>query len=110
MLRVVIPQDPEQLDPRFVADFNELFRYYRDAKLIQLRRTAGKLLAVVQTVVLHYVNVPQDIWLAIDGLLVTVIGTIALEDAAEKLRSIRVEGTFEETEAPPFSAPGDTLF
>ncbi|MCA9574278.1 MAG: DNA repair ATPase, partial [Myxococcales bacterium] len=36
-------------DPRFVADFNELFRYYRDAKLIQLRRTAGKLLAVVQT-------------------------------------------------------------
>jgi hypothetical protein len=35
-------------DPRFRADFAELFRYYRDARLIQLRRTAGKLLAVVQ--------------------------------------------------------------
>ena len=36
-------------DPRFLADFEEIFRYYRDARLIQLRRTATKLLAVVQT-------------------------------------------------------------
>ena len=35
-------------DPRFRADFAELFRYYRGARLIQLWRTAGKLLAVVQ--------------------------------------------------------------
>lgn len=36
-------------DPRFVAEFEEVFRYYRDARLIQLRRTATRLLAVIQT-------------------------------------------------------------
>ena len=30
----------------FVAEFEELYRYYRDATLLQVRRTAGKLLAV----------------------------------------------------------------
>lgn len=69
--------------------------------LLTSRKFLLAVLAVVQTVVLHYVNVPQDIWLAIDGLLVTVIGTIALEDAAEKLRSVRVDGSLLEVEAPP---------
>ncbi|HWM92006.1 MAG TPA: DNA repair ATPase [Thermoanaerobaculia bacterium] len=36
-------------DPRLVHDFHELYRYYKDARLLQLRRTEGKLLAVFQT-------------------------------------------------------------
>lgn len=36
-------------DPAFVREFAALFRYYRDARLLQLRRIEGKLLAVFQT-------------------------------------------------------------
>ncbi|MDC0706952.1 DNA repair ATPase [Stigmatella sp. ncwal1] len=36
-------------DPRFVKDFGELYKYYKDAKLSQLRRTDSRLLAVFQT-------------------------------------------------------------
>ncbi|WP_433530711.1 DNA repair ATPase [Micromonospora sp. CA-263727] len=34
---------------QFVRDFGELYRYYRQAKLLQLRRVDGRLLAVFQT-------------------------------------------------------------
>ncbi|MBW4715770.1 DNA repair ATPase [Saccharothrix obliqua] len=36
-------------DPRFERDFAELYRYYRDTRLVQLRRFEGRLLAVFQT-------------------------------------------------------------
>ncbi|MFF7135552.1 hypothetical protein RKD27_000305 [Streptomyces sp. SAI-126] len=36
-------------DPAFVREFTALYRYYRQAHLLQLRRTEGKLLAVFQT-------------------------------------------------------------
>ncbi|WP_028922046.1 DNA repair ATPase [Pseudonocardia acaciae] len=36
-------------DPRFQRDFAELYRYYRDTRLLQLRTVDGKLLAVFQT-------------------------------------------------------------
>ncbi|MFI9813045.1 DNA repair ATPase [Saccharothrix variisporea] len=36
-------------DPQFERDFAELYRYYRDTRLMQLRRVEGKLLAVFQT-------------------------------------------------------------
>ncbi|MFG3116744.1 DNA repair ATPase [Streptomyces sp. NPDC048197] len=36
-------------DPAFVREFAALFRYYREARLLQLRRLDGKLLAVFQT-------------------------------------------------------------
>ncbi|MFI6371222.1 DNA repair ATPase [Streptomyces sp. NPDC050546] len=36
-------------DPAFVREFAALHRYYRHARLLRLRRTAGKLLAVFQT-------------------------------------------------------------
>ncbi|MGW7727515.1 DNA repair ATPase [Streptomyces canus] len=36
-------------DPAFVREFAALYRYYRQAHLLQLRRTGGKLLAVFQT-------------------------------------------------------------
>lgn len=46
--------DPGELpgllrDPRFVRDFAEMYRYYRQARLLQLRRLEGRLLAVFQT-------------------------------------------------------------
>ena len=36
-------------DPRFVKDFSELYKYYKDAKLLQLRRNETRLLAIFQT-------------------------------------------------------------
>jgi hypothetical protein len=36
-------------DPRFIKDFGELYKYYKDAKLQQLRRTESRLLAIFQT-------------------------------------------------------------
>jgi len=36
-------------DPRFLKDFAELYAYYKDARLLQLRRVGPKLLAVFQT-------------------------------------------------------------
>ncbi|CAM3334576.1 DNA repair ATPase [Kibdelosporangium persicum] len=36
-------------DPRFVHDFAELYRYYKETRLLQLRRVEGRLLAVFQT-------------------------------------------------------------
>ncbi|WP_280356405.1 DNA repair ATPase [Nocardia otitidiscaviarum] len=36
-------------DPRFLRDFAELYRYYSQTRLLQLRRVEGRLLAVFQT-------------------------------------------------------------
>ncbi|WP_433607473.1 DNA repair ATPase [Dactylosporangium sp. CA-139114] len=36
-------------DPRLLRDFGEVYKYYRDTRLLQLRRLDGKLLAVFQT-------------------------------------------------------------
>lgn len=37
-------------DPQFITDFKELYQYYKDSKLVQLRRgIKGKLLAIFQT-------------------------------------------------------------
>ncbi len=36
-------------DPAFVREFSALFRYYRDARLLQLRHVDGKILAIFQT-------------------------------------------------------------
>ena len=39
----------------------------------------------VQTIVFQfYPEFPKDVWLAIDGLVVVLIGAIAIEDAAAK--------------------------
>ncbi|GAB3151239.1 DNA repair ATPase [Micromonospora sonneratiae] len=41
---------PELLrDQQFERDFGELYRYYRETRLLQLRRTDGRLLAIFQT-------------------------------------------------------------
>jgi len=36
-------------DPRFVAEFKELYRYYKDARLMHLRHTGDKVLAAFRT-------------------------------------------------------------
>ncbi|MEU7865262.1 DNA repair ATPase [Dactylosporangium sp. NPDC049140] len=44
------PESQELLrDPQLLRDFGELYKYYRDTRLLQLRRLDGKLLAVFQT-------------------------------------------------------------
>ena len=52
--------------------------------LIHSRKFWLAVFAVIQTVVLHYVDVPRDIWVSIDALVVVLISGIAIEDAAEK--------------------------
>lgn len=39
---------------------------------------------VVQALVFHYLNVPDEIWQAIAALVGVLIASIAVEDAAEK--------------------------
>jgi hypothetical protein len=43
------PPDSFLSDPRFIREFEELYRYYKATRLLQLRRVEGKLLAVFQT-------------------------------------------------------------
>jgi hypothetical protein len=56
--------------------------------LIHSRKFWLACFAVVQTVVLHYVDVPRDIWVSIDALVVVLISGIAIEDAAENRAGI----------------------
>jgi len=39
---------------------------------------------IAQAVILHYFQVPEDIWQAIAGLVAVLIASIALEDAGLK--------------------------
>lgn len=52
--------------------------------LLKSRKFWLAVFALVQTVVLHYVDVPKDIWMSIDGVVAVLIASIAWEDAAEK--------------------------
>ncbi len=47
----VAADDPANFlrDPTFERDFKELYKYYKDTRLLQLRRTEGRLLAIFQT-------------------------------------------------------------
>ncbi|MBE2202544.1 MAG: hypothetical protein IAE79_28290 [Anaerolinea sp.] len=40
--------------------------------------------AVVQVLVLHYLDVPDEVWQSIAALVMVLIGAIAYEDGAEK--------------------------
>jgi len=40
--------------------------------------------AIVQSVVLHYLSVPDEIWQSVAGLVAVLIASIAIEDAGEK--------------------------
>lgn len=43
------------------------------------------LLAVIQTLVLKYLNVPSDVWMSIDGLLIVVVGIFTADDIGSKI-------------------------
>ena len=53
--------------------------------LLYSRKFWLAVVALVQTLALNYFNVPQDIWMAADGILVVLIVAIAGEDIALKL-------------------------
>jgi len=54
--------------------------------LLRSRKFWLAVVAVIQTIIFTAVpTFPQDVWQAINELLVILIATIAIEDAAEKL-------------------------
>ena len=53
--------------------------------LLHSRKFWLAVFGVIQSVVLNYVpSFPQEIWQAIDALVIALIGSIALEDAGYK--------------------------
>jgi hypothetical protein len=40
---------------------------------------------LIQTIVLYYVHIPTEIWAAIDGLVVVIIGSLSVDDAAKAI-------------------------
>ena len=52
--------------------------------LLRSRKFWLAVFGVIQTVVFHYIDVPQDVWMSIDALVGVLIATIAVEDYAEK--------------------------
>ena len=58
--------------------------------LLRSRKFWLALFGVIQTIVLHYLSVPQDIWMAIDALVGVLISAIAVEDYAEKRGGVMI--------------------
>lgn len=56
--------------------------------LLRNRQFWVAVLALLQTVVLNYLNVPAEIWASIDAILVVVIGVYTVEQVAQ----IKAEG------------------
>ena len=54
--------------------------------LLYSRKFWLAVVGVVATIVMEYIpDFPREIWLAMDTLIIVVIGSIAVEDAAAKL-------------------------
>jgi hypothetical protein len=52
-------------------------------KLLHSRKFLLALVGVIQTVLFQFVpDFPKEVWLSINGLLIVVIATIAVEDVA----------------------------
>lgn len=52
--------------------------------LLRSRKFWLAVFGVIQTLVFHYVDVPKDVWMSIDGLVGVLISAIAVEDYAGK--------------------------
>jgi len=52
-------------------------------ELLTNRQFWVAVLALIQTIVLNYLNVPPEIWASIDAILVIVISVYTVEDVAE---------------------------
>ena len=57
--------------------------------LLKSRKFWLAVFGVVQVIVLHYFQVPDEIWQAIAGLVGVLIAGIAIEDAGEKASGIK---------------------
>ena len=66
--------------------------------LFQSRKFYIALFALIQSVVLHYFQVPEEIWQGINGLAMVLIAGIAIEDAGEKAGGVRFEDAGDEGE------------
>jgi nicotinamide riboside transporter PnuC len=54
--------------------------------LLKSRKFWLAVFGVLQAIVLHYLNVPDDIWQAIAALVGVLIASIAVEDAGAKIQ------------------------
>jgi len=64
--------------------------------LLHSRKFWLAVFGVVQTLVFHFLDVPDEIWQSIAGLVAVLITTIAVEDAAAK-RSLYAGGDDEQS-------------
>ena len=55
--------------------------------LLRSRKFLLAMFALIQAVVFHFLEVPDELWQAIAALVAVLIAAIAVEDAAEKLNS-----------------------
>lgn len=53
--------------------------------LLKSRKFWLAVFGVLQAVILHYFQVPDEIWQSIAGLVMVLIASIAVEDAGTKL-------------------------
>jgi len=56
------------------------------SSLIHSRKFWLAVFGILQAVVLHYFNVPDEIWQAIASLVGVLIASIALEDAGRNIK------------------------
>lgn len=64
---------------------NKIERIDKMKSLLYSRKFWLAVFGIVQTLVFHFLpNFPAEVWAAIDALVIVLIGSIALEDAAEK--------------------------
>jgi len=52
--------------------------------LFQSRKFLLALFALITSIVAHYADIPTEIWVAFDAVIMVLINAIAKEDAAEK--------------------------
>lgn len=58
--------------------------------LLYSRKFWLAMIALAQTLIFHFIkDFPMEVWLSIDAVLMVVIVTIAVEDAAEKRGRMR---------------------
>jgi hypothetical protein len=62
--------------------------------LLRSRKFWLAVLGVINTIVAHYFAVPEDVWQAINALLLVVIAGITIEDAATKINSSNKSSDF----------------
>ena len=57
------------------------------ASLLRSRKFWLAVFGVVQIVVLHYFQIPEEIWQAVTALIMALIAGIAIEDAGRNVRT-----------------------